>query len=55
MPIDTETGYRSLFILPERLAEYGDPVACVLAWLDREAEGEAWKAYRANARQLSLF
>ena len=54
LPI-TETGYRSLFILPERLEEYGDPATYVLAWLDHEAQSAAWKRYEADRKQLGLF
>lgn len=54
LPI-TETGYRSLFILSERLAEHADPVSYVRAWLDHEADSDTWKRYEANALQLSLF
>lgn len=54
LPI-TETGYRSLFILPERLKEHGDPETYVLAWLDHEAQSAAWKRYEADRKQLRLF
>ncbi len=54
LPI-TETGYRSQFILPERIAEYGEPLDYVLAWLDFEADTNAWKRKEAAGRQLSLF
>jgi len=54
LPI-TETGYRSLFILPERIAAYGTPVDYVLAWLDDAAQSKSWKQNEAKARQLSLF
>ena len=51
----TETGYKSLFILPERITEYGTVLDYVLAWLDHEAEAESWKLEEAKGRQLSLF
>jgi len=51
----TETGYRSHFISPERIAEIGTPVAYVLAWLDHAAESADWKEAEFEARQLSLF
>jgi hypothetical protein len=51
----TETGYRSLFILPERVAEIGTPSEYVLAWLNHEAQSESWKRIEAEARQLSPF
>ena len=51
----TETGYRSLFIPPERIAEMGTPSEYVLAWLNHEAQSESWKRKEAEARQLSLF
>lgn len=54
LPI-TATGYKSLFILPERIAEYGTPTDYVQAWLDHEAQAESWKLKEAKGRQLSLF
>jgi hypothetical protein len=54
LPI-TETGYKSLFILPEYIAEKGDAKDYVLAWLNHEAQSEAWKRSQSAARQLSLF
>ena len=54
LPI-TETGYKSLFIPPERIAEFGSATDYVLAWLDHAAEAESWKGREAEARQLSLF
>ena len=54
LPI-TETGYRSLFILPERLEEYDDPETYVLAWLDYAANCKTWKQKEEAARQLLLF
>ena len=45
----TETGYRSLFLCPEDLAEYASPVAFVLAFLDFAAEDQGWTG------QLSLL
>lgn len=54
LPI-TETGYRSHFIRPDELDGCGGAVAFVTAWLDAEAESEAWKAACERSRQLSLF
>ncbi|ABS65797.1 hypothetical protein Xaut_0541 [Xanthobacter versatilis] len=54
LPI-TETGYRSHFIDPAAVEEAGGPVAYVTAWLDRAAQGAAWKAHEDAARQMSLF
>lgn len=54
LPI-TETGYKSLFIIPEYIAEKGTAQDYVLAWLDHEAESKTWKRYEADTRQLSLF
>jgi len=54
LPI-TETGYRSHFIHPGRLAEHGGPEAYVRKWLDLEADTKAWKRYVEKSRQLSLF
>lgn len=54
LPI-TKTGYKSHFILPERIAEIGSVTDYVLAWLDHEAQTESWKRQEEAARQLSLF
>jgi hypothetical protein len=54
LPI-TETGYKSLFIMPEYIAEKGTAQDYVLAWLDHEAKSRTWKRYQADTRQLSLF
>ena len=54
LPI-TETGYKSLFIRPEYIAEKGTAQDYVLAWLDHEAESETWKRLQSEARQLTLF
>jgi len=54
LPI-TKTGYRSLFISPERIAEYGTPVEYVQTWLEHEAKSESWKRLEMESRQLSLF
>lgn len=50
----TETGYKSHFlqagqVTPENLVEQ------VTAWLEEEAQSEAWKRYEEASRQLSLF
>jgi len=49
----TETGYRSHFMIGDHaLADYDDdPVAFVLAWLDHEAKGRAWRTFEAQQRQ----
>ncbi len=50
-PGDTiETGYRSHFIPMGTVAQHGDPVTFVTAWLDFEAERTGWRG-----TQLSLF
>ncbi len=54
LPI-TETGYRSHFIHREHVEEAGGPVAYACAWLDHEAQSEAWKKAQEEARQFSLF
>jgi len=51
----TETGYRSHFLPDEIVEEHGGPEAYVLAWLDHEADSEAWKDKFEAAKQLSLF
>ena len=54
LPI-TETGYRSEFLHPSRVDDYGGPVAYVLAWLDHDARSPKWKRQKEAHRQLSLF
>ena len=54
LPI-SETGYKSHFIAPERIAEIGTACEYVLTWLDHESQSGAWKRSEAGARQLSLF
>ena len=54
LPI-TETGYRSHFLLPEELAEFGDPCGYVIAWLDYEVSSNEWRADVARRAQLSLL
>jgi len=54
LPI-TETGYRSHFTPKGNIDEYDSAVDFVRAWLNHEAQSEAWKMAQENARQLSLF
>ena len=54
LPI-TETGYRSHFTPKGNIDEYDSAVDFVRAWLDHEAQSEAWKIAQEEARQLSLF
>jgi len=51
----TETGYRSHFLPDGIVEEHGGPEAYVLAWLNYEAEKDAWKQKAEAAKQLSLF
>jgi hypothetical protein len=51
----TETGYRSHFLPDGIVQERGGPEAYVLAWLDHEADGAAWKKREEASRQMSLF
>lgn len=51
----TETGYRSLFISANRVAEEGGPLTYARLWLDCEAGHPAWTARQEAARQFSLF
>lgn len=51
----SETGYRSLFVSADEVAEQGGPLAYALLWLDCEAVHPAWAAQLEAARQLSLF
>ncbi|MCF6291873.1 MAG: hypothetical protein L3J04_00610 [Robiginitomaculum sp.] len=53
----TETGYKSHFHpigTIEKIYD-GDVVACVIDWLDKEAQSKTWKEYAAAARQGELF
>lgn len=54
LPI-TKTGYKSIFILPERLCEYDDPIGLVKPWLDEEAKAQSWQLAQNQGRQMSLF
>ncbi|SDO98301.1 hypothetical protein SAMN05216196_11513 [Lutimaribacter pacificus] len=51
----TETGYRSHFTSREAVEDHGDPVAFAIAWLDHEAQSEAWQRHVEQSKQLSLF
>jgi hypothetical protein len=53
LPI-TETGYKSHFLSAGQVTEetLADQVT---AWLDDEAQSDAWKRYEEASRQLSLF
>jgi len=54
MPI-TQTGYQSLFLPASVFEDEGGPVAFVRAWLEDEAESEAWQHCKDASRQMSLF
>ncbi len=54
LPI-TETGYRSHFVHPDEVNEFGRPVAYVEAWLNSMARSAHWLSYITQAKQLSLF
>lgn len=54
LPI-TETGYQSLFLPASAFEAEDGPVAFVQAWLEGEAESEAWKQREEASRQMSLF
>jgi hypothetical protein len=54
LPI-TGTGYKSHFISPERIAEFGTPVDFVMAWLDHATGSAEWIKAEFESRQLSLF
>lgn len=51
----TKTGYKSIFILPERLCEYGDPIGLIKPWLVEEAKSQSWQLAQDQGRQMSLF
>ncbi len=54
LPI-TDTGYKSHFMVDERLNQYASPVDYVREWLEFEATKPAWKSSQENSRQYSLF
>jgi hypothetical protein len=54
LPI-TETGYRSHFIPSSLVAEHGNAIAFVTAWLDHVAKTDEWQQSEEHARQLTLF
>jgi hypothetical protein len=54
LPI-TGTGYKSHFIVEERLNQYASPIDYVRAWLEFEAAKPEWKARQEDSRQYSLF
>ena len=51
----TETGYRSHFTSREAVEAHGGPVEFAAAWLDHEAQSEAWQRHAEQSKQLSLF
>lgn len=51
----TETGYRSHFTNRDNIEAHGGPVAFAIAWLDHEAQSEAWQRHVEQSKQLSLF
>ena len=54
LPI-SETGFRSIFVSPEILDEWGGPLPYITAMLDEEAARPEWIAAQAKRRQLTLF
>jgi hypothetical protein len=54
LPI-TETGYKSHFLHPYEIEEFGGPVAYAEAWLNEMAKAQEWLDYQTSSRQLSLF
>lgn len=53
LPI-TETGYKSHFLQAGQVTRE-NLIEQVTAWLDAEAQTDAWKRYEETSRQLSLF
>ena len=51
----TETGYRSHFTSREAVEDHGGTGAFAIAWLNHEAQGEAWQRRVEQSKQLSLF
>jgi len=54
LPI-TETGYRSHFLSPAEVEEFGGPEGYVRAWLEAEAKSPEWLEHVATSRQMTLF
>ncbi len=51
----TDTGFWSMWVRADILAEWGGPVAYVLGMLDLAADDPAWIAHREQPEQLTLF
>ncbi len=51
----TNTGYRSLFVPHDSMADVSDIPAFVQDWLDEAAQSKAWQQQVEASRQLSLF
>jgi hypothetical protein len=54
LPI-TETGYRSIFLLPSEIEEVGGAQELVLMLLNQASESQDWKEHKEQSRQASLF
>lgn len=54
LPI-TETGYRSHFIHPSEVENFGGPESYVEAWIEEICRTAAWRKSEAASRQLALF
>ena len=51
----TETGYRSHWLQPEEMDEYGGALNYVEAWLAHAAKSKDWLERKAAFDQLELF
>lgn len=54
LPITT-TGYRSLFMAEEQLANYENVPSFILAWLDHAAKSKDWKRLVEDRAQLRFL
>ncbi|MDJ0641980.1 MAG: hypothetical protein QNJ15_04105 [Erythrobacter sp.] len=51
----TDTGYRSHWMTPEEMDQYGGPLNFVEAWIGHEAQTQSWIDGKLKRAQLELF
>ncbi len=54
LPI-TKTGYKSAFMPDSEVQEAGGVIKLIRAELDKAAQSQEWKQYKAEQSQLKLF
>jgi len=54
LPI-TGTGYKSHFLPPEDITEYGGALDYAIAWLEEASQSNAWRDHVEDQRQGCLF